>query len=404
MLTLAEARSRILAEAEPGEAIEVALTEAVGLVLAEPALADVDLPPFDRAAVDGYAVRASEGMEGARLRVIGTGRSRGEIELGPGQASRISTGDPMPVGADAVVRTEETRPEPSVGPPRLVQILRGAEAGRNVIGRGFFLEAGTDLAPAGTRIRTPMVALLASQGCVHPVCFRRVRVAVLAVGDHLVGPGDAPVMHRERNAAGPTVVAPCNQWGACAHDLGTISETDLEAGLSRALTAPIAVILSAFEGPVARALSRAGVEPVFSSVSIHPGKRLNYGVVRRESGRVSHHVFQLSPRPVEALTAVTLLVGPLVARLQGDASDPQAPLRAVWEGAHRPTDDRLWAVPVTLRMDCEGRLIARPIDHRGKDDLVGFARAEALALLPAQSGPWHGGEIVEVVPMSPWPA
>lgn len=400
MLSLAEARSRILAEAEPGEAIEVALTEAVGLVLAEPAIADVDLPPFDRAAFDGYALRASDGREGARLRVVGTGRSRGEIDLAPGETARVSTGDPMPVGADAVVRTEDTRPEPNVGPPRMVEILRGVEAGRNIVERGYFLQAGTELAPAGTRIRTPMVGLLASQGCVHPVCFRRVRVAVLAVGDQLVGPGDAPVMHRERNAAGPTVVAPCNIWGASAHDLGAVAERDLEAGLARALTAPIAVILGAFEGPIARALGRAGVEPVFSGVSIHPGKRVNYSVVRRESGRVAHHVFHLPLNANEALTAVTLLVAPLVARLQGDGGDPCPPLRAVWEGSHRPTDDRLWAVPVTLIMDGNGGLIARPIEYRGKDDLVGFARAEALALLAPRSGPWHGGEIVDVVPMA----
>lgn len=401
MLSLAEARGRILAEAEPGEAIEVALTEAVGLVLAEPAIADVDLPPFDRAAFDGYAVRACEGLEGARLHVVGAGRSRGEIELGRNEAARVSTGDPMPIGADAVIRTEDTRPEPNVGPPRVVAILRGAEPGRNVVARGYFLPAGTELAPAGTRIRTPMVGLLAAQGCVHPVCFRRVRVAVLAVGDHLVGPGDAPVMHRERNAAGPAVVAPCNVWGASAHDLGTVAERDLEAGLARALTAPIAVVLGAFEGPIARALTRAGVEPVFSGVSIHPGKRVSYGVVRRESGRVAHHVFHLSPNPNEALTAVTLLIGPLVARLQGNASDSWPPLRAVWEGSHRPTDDRLWAVPVTLGMGCDGRLIVRPIDYRGKEDLSGFAKAEALALLPPRSGPWHGGEIVDAVPMDP---
>jgi molybdopterin biosynthesis enzyme len=70
---------------------------------------------------------------------------------------------------------------------------------------------------------------------------------------------------------------------------------------------------------------------------------------------------------------------------------------------HRPTDDRLWAVPVTLEVDGQGRILSRPIDYRGKDDLFGFARAEALALLPARSGPWHGGEVVEVAPLGPWP-
>jgi len=403
MLSLAEARARVLERAEPGEAIEVALTEAVGLVLAEPAIGDVDLPPFDRAAFDGYALRAGDAPAGGRLRVVGSHRGREAVEVGRGEAARITAGEPLPVGADAVVRTEGTRPEPGTGPPRLVEVLRGVERGQNVVPRGYFIPSGTELAPSGTRLRLSMVGLLAAQGCVHPVCHRRVRVAVVAVGDHLVGPGEAPVLDRERNAAGLTVVAPCLRWGATAHDLGSVAEAELAPALARALTAPVVVVLGDPEGAVPRALARAGVEPVFSGVSLHPGKRLSYGVVRGPSGRVEHHVFHVLPSPIAALTVVTLLIGPLIARLQGGPAEPPPALRAVWDGVHRPTDDRLWAVPVTLAMDGRGRWLVAPIDYRGKEDLFGYARAEALALLPARSGPWHGGELVEVAPFGPWP-
>jgi molybdopterin molybdotransferase len=249
-----------------------------------------------------------------------------------------------------------------------------------------------------------MVGLLAAQGCVHPVCHRRVRVAVLAVGDHLVGPGDAPVMHRERNAAGPTAVAPCLHWGATAHDLGTVPERDLPSALDRALTAPVVVLIGPPEGVIPRAARKAGVETLFSGVSLHPGKRLSYGVVRNGSGRAAHHVFHMAPGPVGVLTGVALIVGPLIARLQGGPAVPPPPLHAVWAGPpHRPTDDRLWAVPVTLSVGDDARLRVTPVDHRGKDDLVGFARAEALALLPPRSGPWNGGEVVEIVPLGAWP-
>jgi molybdopterin molybdotransferase len=405
MLSLAEARARILGRAEPGETIEVALTEALGLVLAEPAVADVDLPPFDRAALDGYAVRAGDAVPKAPLRVVGRGRGRegNDPEVAAEEAARVTTGDPMPVGADAVLRTEDSRPEPGVGRPRLVEVLRPVARGQNVVHRGYYLRAGTELAPAGTRLRLAMVGLLAAQGCVHPVCYRRVRVAVLAVGDHLVGPGEAPVMHRERNAAGPAIVAPCLHWGATAHDLGTVPEDGLDNALARALTAPVVVVFGPEGGAVAASLARAGVEPVVAGVSLHPGKRLNYGVVLGPSGRVESHVFHLPPSPIAALTVVTLLIGPLIERLQGAPVVPPPALRAVWDGAHRATDDRLWAVPVTLSLDDEARLRALPIDHRGKDDLLGFARAEALALLPPRSGPWYGGEIVEIAPLGPWP-
>jgi molybdopterin molybdotransferase len=405
MLSLAEARAKILERAVPGEPIEVPLTEAIGLVLAETATGDVDSPPFDRAELSGYAVRAADAPAGARLRVVGQergrGAGRGEVEVGPDEAAHVAAGDPMPVGADAVVRTEDTRPEPGSGAPRIVEVLRPSAEGRHVVPRGYYLRAGSVLATAGARVRLPMVGLLASLGCAHPVCHRRARVAVVAVGDQLVGPSDAPVMHRERNATGATLVAPCLGRGATAHDLGAVAVADLDAALARALSAPVAIVVGDVEGPIPRALARAGVEPAFSGVSIHPGKRLSYGVLRGASGRVEHHVFHLPPGPNSALTVATLLIGPLIDRLHGAPAAAPAASLAILTAPHRATDDRTWAVPVTLATDDRARRLASPLDHRGKDDLPGFALADALALLPARSGPWRGGEVVEVVPLDP---
>ncbi|MDR3636846.1 MAG: molybdopterin molybdotransferase MoeA [Isosphaeraceae bacterium] len=399
MLSLVEARAKVVEGVEPLEAIEVSLTEALGLVLAEPVVADVDLPSFDRAALDGYAVRAADAAEGARLSVVGFRRPCGEVTVGPNESARVAAGDPMPVGTDAVIRTEDTRPEPNVGPPRAIEVRRPAERGLNVVARGYYLRAGVELASAGRRVTLPLIGLLSAQGCVHPLCHRRVRVAVLAVGDHWVGSGEAPVMHRERNATGPSVVAPCVAWGATAHDLGTVREGELEDALGRAMTAPVTVVVGASDGAIPNALKSAGVEPVFSGVSLHPGKRLNYGVVRDETGRVEQHVFHVVPGPIGALTVLALLVRPLIARLQGAPPGASSSLRAEWTGPHRATDDRDWAVPVALTSEADGRWRATPVEYRGKEDLFGFSRADALAILPARSGPWRGGEVVEVVPL-----
>jgi molybdopterin biosynthesis enzyme len=405
MLSLVDARARILSGAEPGEAIETALAEAPGLVLAEPVVADVDLPPFDRAGLDGYAVHAGHASLGTELRVVELGEPGLEhIGVDADEAAPVRAGDPMPPGTDAVLRIDDIRAEPGVaGSLRFIGVIRPVEPGQNVVPRGTHLRAGTVLAPVGARIHPAMIALFAAQGCAHPVCHRRVRVAVLAVGDHLVGPNEAPVMHRERNAVGPTVVAPCLRWGATAHDLGTIAEEDLDAALARALTAPVVVVVGPSEGAVPPALLRAGVEPVFNGLALQYGTRLSYGVVRSASGRVAHHVFHVPPNPIAALTATILLVGPLIARLQGGASESSPTLRAAWAGPHLSTDDRLSAVPVTLEVDDQAQLSAVPIRYHGKDDLLGFAQAQALALLPARSVPWRGGEVVEVAPLGPWP-
>jgi molybdopterin molybdotransferase len=397
--TPVEACSRILSLARPGEPIEVSLVEALGLVLAEPAIADVDLPPFDRALADGYALKASEGQAGGLLRVAGLRWANRSVDetLESGEAIRVGQGDPLPVGADAVVGLDDVRPDPATGPTRVIELLRGAEAGRGVARRGLLLEAGSMLAPAGTRLRASMVGLLASQGCVHPVCHRRVRVAVLAIGDHLVGPTEAPVMHRERNAGNAAIVAQILRAGAMSHDLQAVPESIFPLAFERATSAPVIVVLGPTSRPILKTLKSFGVEPIVSGVSMKPGGRTRHGVIRDDSGGVAHHVFHLPIAPIAASTAFALLVQPLIARLQGDL--PMAPrtFAAVWDGTHRATVNHLRAVPVSLAIGADARQLARPIPLQGPDDLPGFARADGLALFPARSGPWLGGEVVEVV-------
>jgi molybdopterin molybdotransferase len=396
--TPVEACSRILALAEPGEPIEVSLIDALGLVLAEPAVADVDLPPFDRASTEGYAVRAAEARAGALLRVAGLRWSDRTLDDGleTGEAIRLDQGDPLPVGADAVVRFDDVRPDPETGPTRVIEVLRGIEPGQDVSRRGLLLEAGATLAPAGTRLKSPMVGLLAAQGCVHPVCHRRVRVAVVAVGDHLVGPTEAPVMHRERNAANAAIVALAIRAGAMPHDLQAVPDAQFSSAFERATSAPVIVVLGPTSRTILRSFKSFGAEMVVPGVALKPGGRSRHYVIRDESGRVAHHVFHLPLAPLAASTAFALLVQPLIGRLQGGPPAGPRTVTAVWEGTHRTIGDRLRAVPVTLEVDAAARQRARPIPLKNLDDLAGFAKADGLALLPARSGPWMGGEVVEV--------
>ncbi|ODT97768.1 MAG: hypothetical protein ABS79_07035, partial [Planctomycetes bacterium SCN 63-9] len=418
MQSLHETRKRILELVEPIEAIEVPLSEAVGLVLAEPHFADVDLPPFDRSARGGYALRSADANPGRSLRIIedanpapppasamitlsqsakpadsgddgrdfsfgfgfdadldfaGHPDDDGEptifspfeddeqdvedaiaelvdedhladtfdfgIEIGPDEAIWVESGDPMPIGADAVAAPEDVLVEPGLGggPPRLIELIGRINAGQNVVHRGHFLRAGTEIERAGTRLRPSMVSLFAAQGCVHPVCHRRVRVAILAVGDQLIPPNEAPILHRERNAGGLSVAIPCIQWGAMVHDLGTVPVADLDRALHRATTAPVVLMMAPNSPVVADALALSGLETRVNGVSLDPCDDLIYGVIRDESGRIESHVFRLPPNPVAALLATTLLVGPLVARLQGEvATEPSRRRLAVWSGSQAP--------------------------------------------------------------------
>ena len=246
MWSLAEAHTRILESALPGEAIEVPLPEAVGLVLAEPAVGDVDQPPFDRAALDGYALRAADTVQGVRHRLIARRRGRVAARSRLARAGRygLGAGEPMPVGADAVLRTEDSRPSRAPVPARRASsklAAGGAGGERHPAGRAA---SGRD--PAG-----------ASRDTARPVAGRTARgkaactLSATAVpawrcwlsATNSVGAGDAPVMHRERNAAGPAVAAPCVLWGAPRRTILGPSSRAIRRALDRALTAPVVVIL-----------------------------------------------------------------------------------------------------------------------------------------------------------------
>ena len=133
---------------------------------------------------------------------------------------------------------------------------------------------------------------------------------------------------------------------------------------------------------------------MFSGLALKPGQQLSYGIVPAAGttglGPARHHVFHLTSSPIAALTTATLLFGPLIARLHGAPAASVARPRAILAGPHRATDGRTWAVPVTLADDDQGRRVATLVDLDGQDDLVGFARAEALALLPPGAAPGKG--------------
>ena len=406
MESLSDALNRVLDLAEPVEAIEVSLSEAVGLVLAEPAIADVDLPPFDRATSSGFAVAASETVQGGLLRVAVPWTDADGHDIEPGEAARVEPGDAMPVGSDAVLSLDSIRPDPpeSEGLPRVIEVLQAIEPGRSVVRRGATLGSGSILADAGTRLRPSMVGLLAAQGCVHPICHRRVRVSIFAVGEHLVGPADPPVLHHERNAANLAVSVLLLDREAMIHDLGSVPEARFASTLDRALNAPVVIVLGRLNGEMRRAFARAGVEPTVSGLAIEPGGgNIGHGIVRDDDGRVVSHVIHLPIDPIAAVVATALFVQPLIARLQGEEA-PAPPIRAVWDArsSQPATGERLRAIPSRLILGSDARLRARPVVDGGSADLPDFADADGLALLPPYSGPWRGGEVVDFIPFRDW--
>ena len=391
LLPLAEAQRLILDRARRLEPESVPVSEAAGRVLAEPATARVDLPPFASSAMDGFAVRSAD-TERAPVSLcvvarIAAGRPAGR-RLEPGEAMAIATGGAVPDGADAVVPlelVEEARAE--------IRISAPAPLGANVRPRGGDAMAGDPILEARTRLGPAQVAALAAAGLAEVRCTRRPRAAVLVTGSELRPPGDELAAGEIYESNGTLLGAALASAGAIAEPLGVIAddERDLAAAVERGLGADVLVTSGgASVGPhdLARETeARLGVEEVFWGVSVKPGKPTAFGI------RDGCLVFALPGNPVSVLVTFELFVRPALNALAGVAD----PLPAYSRGTLAETirrnpvrDEFVRAVAVSGRDD----VLLEPVVGQESHMIARAARADALVAVEAGDGELRAGETV----------
>src|SRR6266481_3918109 len=205
MIPINEAIRLVLQHTTALRVESVRLSDALNRVLAEDVVADTDLPPFDRAQMDGYAVRAEDVLETpARLAVVGESAagSGWHHEMKTGEAVRIMTGAPVPVGADAVQQVELTRESDGQ-----VEILEGVDSGRSIVRRASEIKAGETVLRAGEDINAAIIATLASFGYAEVKVSRRPRVTVMATGSELVDVDQKPARDQIRDSNNYTIEA-----------------------------------------------------------------------------------------------------------------------------------------------------------------------------------------------------
>ena len=307
-----EAQRLVLERAARLDAERVPLDDAAGRVLAEPATALVDLPPFASSAMDGFAVRSADtpGRVPVRER-IAAGRPAGRA-LEPGEAMGIATGGVVPAGADAVIPLEDV-----VDHGNDIEITERVAAGTHVRPRGGDVRSGDVVVEAGVRVGPAQVGALAASGVADISCSRRPRAAVLATGTELRPPGEElePGQVYEVNTV--LLSAQLRSAGADVERLQAVAD-DAEAhraALEAGLHADVLVTSGGVSvGPhdLVRSVGAAvGIEEVFWGVAVKPGKPVWFGV----HGRTL--VFGLPGNPVSSLVAFELFVRPAVLALQG---------------------------------------------------------------------------------------
>jgi molybdopterin molybdotransferase len=385
MLSVDEALRAVLARAKPLGAERVRLDAAAGRVLAQPALAVVDLPPFASSAMDGFAVGAADTP--GRLPVaarIAAGRPA-ERPLAQGEAMGIATGGVVPEGADAVVPIERVE---VLGDA--VEFSEAAEPGGNVRPAGGDVSAGAVVVEAGTRLGAAQIGALAAAGVAEVECALRPRVAVLTTGTELRRAGDSLAPGEIYESNGVMLQTLLGEAGAIVEALDPVADDEPahRAAIEEGLAYDVLVTSGGVSvGPhdLVRGIEAAlGVEEIFWGVSVKPGKPLAFGV------RGHTLVFGLPGNPVSSLVSSVLFVLPALRALQGDRDPTPRYARGVLADAIRP--DRLRDELVRARLTPEGDL--EPLSGQESHMIVRAAVANALVFVPTGTDELPVGSVV----------
>jgi molybdopterin molybdotransferase len=395
MIPFEEALEIVLREARPLPTEEVALAEVTGRVLAEDVASDRDLPPFDRAAMDGYALRAGDvAAAPAALEVVGEVRA-GEwpgFVVGPGQAARVMTGAPVPPGADAVQQVERTRPLDEFR----VTIQAAVAAGANVAPRGSEARAGEIVLAHGRTIDPPAIAVLASAGKDRVRVARRPVLALLVTGDEIVDVKAQPAPGQIRNSNGPAVAAQARLAGADVRLLGVAPDRQdaIAEAVRRGRGADVLVASGGVSAGdydlVEPALLELGATFLFTKVAIKPGAPLVFGRLGEAL------VFGLPGSPVSAQVTFELFVRPALLKMQGARALGRPRVSVELLAAVKNRSGRKSHLPARVRFE-GGRLVALTIRSMGSGDLAAHARANALVVIDADREQAAAGETAEAL-------
>jgi molybdopterin molybdotransferase len=396
MINIDEALNLVLSNLPERHVEPIDFRSALGRVLAENLVATSDIPPFRRAAVDGYALRFEDaGTAPARLAYVGEIRAGGgtSIPVGRMETVAIMTGAPVPEGADAVQMVEHSQRS---GDGREVVILKPVKLGENIAPRGAEASTG-DLVLEHRRVLGPAeIAVLATFGYTRVKVYTRPRVALIATGDELIDADQAPRADQIRNSNAHSLSGQLAQMGLEADYLG-IGRDDkeelrrlMEMGLERDVLILTGGVSMGEYDFVKDIFEELGLEIFFTKVRMKPGKPT---VFARKGDKL---VFGLPGNPVSTFIAFENFVRPAVGRLCG-LSRPELPrIQGELLRDMKQTPGRTAFLPAWVS-GCENGWTIEPLRWKGSADIIGFSRCNATVIFPADRDNMQAGETVEAM-------
>lgn len=391
MISFEKALETILSDVRETGTERVDFNEALYRVLAEDVFSDIDMPPFDKAAVDGYACRMEDlDKELEVLELI----AAGEVPSKPvekGQCTKIMTGAMVPAGADTVLMVEhtvETRP----GYIR----FNGKKTTRNIAYKAEDVKKGDLVWGKGLQILPQHVAIFASVGCVQPLVWKQPRVAILSTGDELVEPAQVPGSGKIRNSNGFQLIAQVRAAHCIPNYMGIIPDDEeaTDRAISKALAENDMVILTGGVSMgdfdfVPKIMKKNKVEILFQKVAVKPGRPTVFG---RTQGS---YIFGLPGNPVSSFINFEMFAKPLLYKMMGyqwKARELELPMGVDFQ---RKKADRLEFLPV--KIDASGHVM--PVSYHGSAHIHAVCLADAIMTIPQGINEIKKGAPVHVRPI-----
>ncbi|MDO6406435.1 molybdopterin molybdotransferase MoeA [Pantoea phytobeneficialis] len=399
LISLEDAQQKMLAQLTPiTDSLQVSLFEAAGRITAQPVLSPLDVPPFDNAAMDGYAVRLADVAPDRVLSVAGKafagGPFNGEWPLGT--VIRIMTGAPVPAGCEAVVMQEETEQRDGG-----IVITAPVNAGQHIRRSGEDIQAGKQVLDAGVRLGAAELPLLASLGIAQVSVLRKLRVAIFSTGDELQAVGQPLAAGQIYDTNRFTVSLMLNRLGCEVIDLGVIGDDPvaLRQAFSEADRQADVVIstggVSVGEADFTKAMLEELGAITFWKLAIKPGKPFAFG-------RLANSWFcGLPGNPVSAAVTFYQLVQPLLGTLTGQQA-PLIPARLRAKATQRlkKSPGRLDFQRGIFSRGADGMLEVRSTGPQGSHVFSSFALANCFIVLERERGNVEVGEWVDVEPFN----
>ena len=370
------------------ETERIDFAESLNRVLAEDVMSDMEMPPFNKSAVDGYACKKEDLLnEMEVIEIIPAGKEP-QKTVGINQCSKIMTGAPMPDGADAVLMVEDV--EDITG--NRIRYLKD-KVKDNICYRGEDIKEGEIVIKKGTLIKPQHIAVMATAGYVNPVVYQQVRVAVISTGDELVEPGIKPAPSQIRNSNAYQLLSQVKNVGAISNYTGIALDTEESTRemLKKAFEDNDIILLSGGVSMgdydyVPQILDALGVKLFFKSIAVQPGRPTVFGT------RDKQFIFGLPGNPVSSFVQFELLVKPLIYKLNGFNYKPMKVRLPMGKAYSRKRSTRLSWLPVQIGSNGE----VFPMDYHGSAHINSLTEADGMISIPIGKTELQKGDLVDV--------